>query len=197
MSRMRRRDAVAAAIIALIAGIVTALPVFDVVRGLSLDLLTGLRWRLFASAQQTESPSAVVALDEETYRTSPFASTPNITWTPEISRVLTAIVGGGAKVVGFDIVFPISIEQSEVPFGNETLGEKVRGFDRDFLRALAQAARAEKVVLGQLQLGSEPIRPSPGQRIAVGQQRNIHDLTVYTEVDRSDRRLSVTFMVDG
>src|SRR5262245_46517705 len=170
---VRRRDAAAAATIALVAGLATALPAFDAVRGLSLDILTGLRWRLSTPVQPPASPSVVVALDDETYRTSPFASTPNITWTPEIGRVLTAIIGGGAKAVGFDIVFPISIEQSEVPFGNETLGEKTRGFDRDFLRALALGARAGKVVLGQLQLGSQPIQPSPGQRIAVGQQRNI------------------------
>ena len=30
-----------------------------------------------------------------------------------------------------------SIEQSELPFGDETLGARLRGFDRDFLRALA------------------------------------------------------------
>src|SRR5262245_24869971 len=197
MTRMRRRDAIAAVAIALIAGVATALPPLDIVRGLSLDLLTGLRWRLFAPAHQPESPAVVVALDEETYRTPPFASTPNITWTPEIGRVLTAIVDGGAKAVGFDVVFPISIEQSEVPFGNETLGEKVRGFDRDFLRALALGARAGKVVLGQLQLSSQPIRPSPGQRIAVGQQRNIRALNVDTDMDDIVRRLSLTFMVDG
>ena len=37
---------------------------------------------------------------------------------------LTAVIEGGATVVGFDIVFPTSIEQSEIPFGDETLGER-------------------------------------------------------------------------
>jgi class 3 adenylate cyclase len=197
MTRIARRDAVAAAIIALTAGIATTLPVLDGVRGLSIDALTGLRWRLFGPMHRLESPSAVVALDEETYRTPPFASTPNITWTREIGRVLTAIVDGGAKVVGFDIVYPISIEQSEIPFGDETLGTKARGFDRDFLRALAQASRAGKVVLGQVQFGDQPIQPSPGQRIAVGQQRNIRALNVYTDPDNVVRRLPLTFVIDG
>ncbi len=60
-----------------------------------------------------------------------------MTWTGEIGRVLNAVAEGGAKVVGFDMVIPNSIELSEIPFGDGMLGEKVRGFDRDFLRALA------------------------------------------------------------
>ena len=50
------------------------------------------------------------------------------------------VVEGGARVVGFDVVFEKSIEQSEIPFGGGMLGEKVRGFDRDFLRALSAAS---------------------------------------------------------
>jgi class 3 adenylate cyclase/CHASE2 domain-containing sensor protein len=197
MARIGRRDAAVAAIIALAAGLATALPAFDRVRGLSLDALTSLRWHLFGAARRADSPTAVVALDEETYRTPPFANTPNITWTPEIARVLTAVIDGGAKVVGFDIVYPISIEQSEIPFGDDTLGGRVRGFDRDFLRALALGARANKVVLGQVQLSAQPIVPAPGQRIAVGQQRNIRALNVYTDPDDVVRRLPLSFVVDG
>ncbi len=120
-----------------------------------------------------------------------------MTWTREIGRVLTAVVAGGAKVVGFDVVFPTSIEQSEIPFGDETLGEKVRGFDRDFLRALALAARANKLVLGEIQHGDQPILPAPGQRIAVGQQQNIRPLNVYNDPDDVVRRVPLTFVVDG
>ncbi len=120
-----------------------------------------------------------------------------MTWTREIGRVLTAVVAGGAVVVGFDVVFPTSIEQSEIPFGDETLGEKVRGFDRDFLRALALAARANKLVLGEIQHGDQPILPAPGQRIAVGQQQNIRPLNVYNDPDDVVRRVPLTFVVDG
>ena len=98
----------------------------------------------------------MVALDEETFRTPPFEGSPSVTWTPEIGRVLTAIIDGGAKVVGFDVVFPTSIEQSAVPFGDETLGARLRGFDRDYLRALALGARAGKVVLGEVQHQDKP-----------------------------------------
>jgi class 3 adenylate cyclase len=138
-----------------------------------------------------------VALDEETYRTPPFAGTPAITWTREIGQVLTAVLDGGAKVAGFDIVFPTSIEQSEIPFGDGTLGARLRGFDRDFLRALALGAHAGKVVLGEAQHREYPTLPAPGQRIAVGQNDNIRSLNVYSDPDDVVRRIPLSVTVDG
>src|SRR6202035_6053705 len=148
MDPARLRAAAAGALIALAAGLVEASPLFDGLRGLSIDLLTMLRWRAFGDRYvPAASHAVVVALDEETFRTPPFAGSPSVVWTPEVGRVLGALIDGGAKVVGFDIVFPTSIEQSTVPFGDETLGARLHGFDRDFLRALALGARAGKVVL--------------------------------------------------
>ena len=196
---MRLRDAVAAAVAALIAGTAVVLPPLEILQGLSIDILTALRWHAFGSQNLSSiSPVVVVAMDEETYRTPPFQGTPSIAWTRELGRVLTAILDGGAKVVGLDIVYPIAIEQSELPFGDETLGARLRGFDRDFLRALALAARDGKIVLGEIQhREQQPILPSPGQRAAVGYQRNIRLLNVYTDADEVVRRIPLTFLVDG
>ena len=77
------------------------------------------------------------------------------------------------------------------------LGEKVRGFDRDFLRALAGAAANGKVVLGEILGGNQPVRPSPGQRIAVRQQQNIRPLNVHIDSDDIVRRLPLSFTVNG
>src|SRR4029078_7174165 len=129
--------------------------------------------------------------------TPPFAKTPTVTWTREIGRVLSAVIDGNPKVVGFDVIFPNSIEQSEIPFGDETLGARVRGFDRDYLRALALGARAGKVVLGQVQHHDNPVLPSPGQRAAVGFGRNIRALNLYNDPDDVVRRIPLTFLVDG
>jgi class 3 adenylate cyclase len=198
MASIRVRDACAAILIAVWVGSVTALPALDVLHGLSIDALTALRWHVYGPMHApASSPAVVVALDEETYRTPPFAGTPNITWTHEIGLVLSAIIAGGAKVVGFDIVFPTSIEQSEIPFGDETLGAKVRGFDGDFLRALALGARAGKVVLGEVQHRDYPILPAPGQRIAVDRFRNIRSLNAYTDPDEVVRRMPLTVVIDG
>src|ERR1700752_969465 len=113
------------------------------------------------------SPTVVVAIDEESYRAAPFKGSPTLTWTGEIGRVLNAVMEGGAKVVGFDMVIPTSIEQSEIPFREGMRGERFRGFDGVFWRARAGAAPPGKIVLGEQRRGNEPIRPSPGQRIAV------------------------------
>jgi class 3 adenylate cyclase len=198
METVRLRAALAAVLIALVAGLVAASPALDVARGLSIDFLTALRWHAFGNAHQpASSPAVVVALDEETFRTPPFDGTPSVTWTHEIGQVLTAVIDGGAKVVGFDIVFPTSIEQSAVPFDDETLGARVHGFDRDFLRALALGARAGKVVLGETQNQDQPLLPSPGQRAAVGFGSNIRSLNVYTDPDDVIRRVPLSFVVDG
>jgi adenylate cyclase len=198
MARIAWRDATAAALIALIAGSLTALPALDNLRGLSIDVLTALRSHLIGrTSNSAASPTVVVALDEETFRTQPFSDSPNITWTGEIGRILSAIIEGGATVVGFDIVYPISVEQSQIPFGDTTVGAQLRGFDRDFLRTLAGAAHGGRVVLGQVQLGDHPIMPAPGQRIAVGQQRNIRAINAYTDSDNVVRRLPLSFTVDG
>jgi adenylate cyclase len=198
VGRIVRRNAVVALIIAVTAAVIAVSPAFGLLNGASIDALTALRWLVFGRTHDpASSPVVVVAIDEETYRTPPFAGTPNVTWTGEIGRVLTAVVEGGAKVVGFDVVFSTSIEQSAMPFGDETLGAKVRGFDREFLRALALASRSGKVVLGQMQHQEYPLLPALGQRFAVGQGGNIRALNVETDRDGVVRRMPLTFSVDG
>ncbi len=71
----------------------------------------------------------------------------------------------------------------------------MRGFDRDFLRALASASTSGKVVLGEILRGDQPILPSPGQRVAVRQQQNIRPLNVHTDSDDTVRRVPLTFVV--
>ena len=186
------------AAIALVCAAASVSPAVRPIRGLSLDTLTALRWEMFGKRQDpAASPVVVVAIDEESLRAAPFKGSPMLTWTGEIGRVLAATLEGGAKVAGFDVVIPTSIEQSEIPFGENMLGEKVRGFDRDFLRALAAAATAGKVVLGETLGGNQPVRPSAGQRIAVRQQQNIRPLNVHTDHDDVVRRLPLTFTLNG
>ena len=196
--RRSTRDAIAVAAIALICAAISVSPALKSIHGLSIDLLTALRWEVFGKSQDpSASPTVVVAIDEESYRAAPFKGSPTLTWTSEIGRVLTATLEGGAKVVGFDLVIPTSIEQSEIPFGEGMLGEKVRGFDRDFLRALAGAAASGKVVLGEALRNDQPIRPSAGQRIAVRQQQNIRPLNVYAGSDDIVRRMPLSFSING
>lgn len=198
--RIRRstRNRTVVAAIALVCAAASVSPVVRPIRGLSLDILTALRWEMFGRRQDpAASPAVVVAIDEESLRTAPFKGSPMLTWTGEIGRVLTATLEGGAKVAGFDVVIERSLEQSELPFGDGVLGEKVRGFDRDFLRALAAATTNGKVVLGEILGGNQPVRPSAGQRVAVRQQLNIRPLNVHADHDDIVRRVPLSFPVNG
>jgi adenylate cyclase len=198
MEWVRGRDALAALAIAILAGTLTVLPPFDLLHGWSIDALTALRWRVFGNRYEpASSPAVVIGLDEESYQTPPFQGSPTVIWTREIGRVVTAVIEGGARVMGIDVVFPTSIEQSQIPFGEDTLGARLRGFDRDFLRAIALAAREGKLVLGEIQLREQPILPAWGQLRAVGQQSNVRALNVYGDADEVVRRVPLTFMVDG
>jgi adenylate cyclase len=195
MSSVIRRDAAAIILVALVCGLVPALPPFNLVHGWSIDALTALRWAAFGARRDpAATPVAVIAIDEETYQTLPFKGSPTSTWTTEVGRVMNAVIDGGARVVGFDIVFSNSIELSEIPFGDDSLGTRMRGFDRPFLRSLAAGAVAGKVVLGETLRGD---RPSPGQLIAAGQQKNIRALNIVTDPDDVVRRVPLTFEGDG
>src|ERR1700750_2655820 len=144
------RDAVAILVIAVTGVFLSVLPPLNLAHGWSIDALTALRWKLLGPQRDAAAaPVAVIAIDEETYETPPFRGSPTAIWTTEIGRVLTAVLDGGARVAGFDIVFANSIEQAEPPFGDDAVGAKLRGFDRPFLRSLASAAAAGKVVLGE------------------------------------------------
>ncbi len=196
--RAARRDILTGAFVALACGIVFALPAFEMIQGLSIDTLTAVRSKWLGDRRDpAPAPVVVVAIDEETYQTPPFQGSPTLTWTREIGRVLTAIIDGGAKVVGLDVVLATSIEQSEIPVGEELLGTRLRGFDRDFLRVLAAGSAAGKVVLGEIQSRDQPVRPAPAQRIAVRQQSNIRPLNVYTDSDEVVRRLPLTLSIGG
>jgi len=197
MERVRARDAVAAFAIALVAGIVAVVPPFDLLQGWSIDVLTALRWRVYGNHYEpSSSPAVVIGIDAETYRTPPFKDSATFLWTPEIARVLTAVIEGGARVIGIDVVFQRSIELSSIPFEGEPLGKRLHGFDREFLRTLNSAGRAGKLVLGGIELREESILPTRAQQFAVG-FNNIRTLNVYGDPDDVVRRVPLTFTVGG
>ncbi|RZI39782.1 CHASE2 domain-containing protein, partial [Herbaspirillum sp. HC18] len=187
MRRIGGRDIGVAILIALLAGAVFTSPPFQTLQGLSLDVLTALRGKLPGEHRDpATSPVAVVAIDGETYDTPPFRGSPTQTWTREIGRVLTSISEGGAKVIGFDVIFKNSIEQSEIPFGEAPLGARMRGFDRDYLIALRQISDNGKLVLGEILSNDHPEPPYRAQQLAV--RNNVRALNVYTDSDDVIRR---------
>lgn len=196
MRRIGRRDIVAAILIALVTGAAFTSPPLQRLQGLSLDILTTLRWKLIGDRRDSAtSPVVVVAIDGETYDTPPFKGSPTQTWTREIGRVLGSITEGGAKVIGFDVIFPSSIEQSEIPFGDASFGSRVKGFDRDYLIALRKLSDSGKLVLGEILSNDHPDRPDRAQQLAV--KNNIRALNVHTDADNVIRRIPLSFSIDG
>jgi len=196
MRRIGRRDIVAAIVIALVVGAALTSPPLQRLQGLSLDILTALRWELVGDHRDpATSPVVVVAIDGETYDTPPFKGSPTQTWTRELGRVLGSISEGGAKITGFDVIFPSSIEQSEIPFGDASFGTRVKGFDRDYLIALRKLSDSGKLVLGEVLSNDHPDAPFPAQRLAV--KNNVRALNVHTDPDDVIRRMPLSFSVGG
>lgn len=181
MARLKLRDLAAVAGIALTVAVLAALPAADGLRGLALDLTYPLRHAVFGpQATPAQSHVAVIAIDEETYRREPFAGMPQAAWPPLLAPVINA-VAAEAHVIGLDVIWSTSLDGLQ------------RGFERDFLLSLRQAARENKLVLGKVQHSKEPILPHPGQQMAAGGAANIRALNLFEDSDGIIRRLPLAF----
>ncbi len=165
--------------IALAASLLMALPLTQRLEKTSIDSLFWLRHQLqqtFPEWHTNEKPSDVVilAIDEETYQQPGFKDTPRVMWTPQYAETINAIMAGGAKVLGFDIVLPTSLET------------KLRGYDKPFLKTLFKHGRKGNLVLGKVQHHGKPVSPYPGHSLAVGNQRNIRLLNLGLSTEDDD-----------
>lgn len=155
----------------------------DWLRGLSLDALLLLRATLFDLPRSHEPPVAIVALDEETYLRPPFRGVPKVLWTPEIGRVLNAVLDSGASVVGFDLILSTSAET------------RLPGHDLPLLQSLRRGGKEGRIVLARVQHQTKPISPFPGLAIAVGRGHNIRFANVFSDPDGVVRRAPSWFRV--
>ena len=176
-------------VVALIASASAQLPLFQRADGLSIDVLFWLRHQLFGPLRsEAESPTVVIAIDEETYRRPPFQDVPKALWTPQLAKVLEATLAAGALVIGQDLILPTSVERY------------LKGYDRSYLLALRQGSRDGRIVLGKVQHLAKPLAPFPGHSFAVGHQKNIRLVNLFRDVDGVIRRVPLTFRgteVDG
>ena len=99
-----------------------------------------------------------------------------------MATVVDATLAAGARVVGFDIIFPTSVEQF------------LNGFDRAFLLPLRRGSTQGKIVLGKVQHQVKPIGPHRSQSFAVGHQENIRSVNLFEDSDGVIRRLPLTFL---
>ena len=183
---MKPRYLAAVAAICVASVAVSVAPFSNGLDGLSLDTLFWLRHQVApVVADPPPSSVAVIAIDEETYRRPPFANVPKVMWTPQIAKVLSAVVAADAAAVGFDVILPTSVERF------------LPGFDRDFLVALRRASLKNRVVLGKVQHQRKPIGPYRGQSFAVGNAKNIRAVNLYEDDDGVIRRVPLWFRATG
>ena len=175
---MKLSNILAATAAALVAGGIFAAPALDRVENVSLDSLFWLRHVVWGQRHvPEESPSVVIAIDEETYLAEGFRDVPKVMWTKQFGPIVDGVREAGAAVIGFDIILPTSVA-SEIP-----------NYGRDFMLALRRAAKEYKIVLAKVQHQVKPVRPFPGHSFAVGHERNIRAVNLYGDADGTIRRV--------
>jgi class 3 adenylate cyclase len=173
-------------IISLLFAALTAIPTLNRWDGLSIDTLFWLRHQIYGPLYAPhESPTVVVALDEETYRRAPFDSVPKSLWTPQLASGIRELLRAGALVVGQDLILPSSVE----PY--------LQGHDRDYLKVLRAAGQQGQIVLGKVQHLNKPISPYPGYSFAVGHGKNIRLVNLFRDGDGVIRRIPLAFRKKG
>ena len=169
-------------------GALAATPGAEFVARLGIDFLLPARdWFSGPLFPPSDSDVVIVAIDEETYWTAPFAETPRVAWTPMVARVLDAVDGGGATVIGFDLINPTSLDQPAL----------LPGYDKPFLKSLFKIGRQGRLLLGEARLSQQSIRPYKGQLTAVGGAQNVRPLNLLTDLDEVVRRYPAGFDYEG
>lgn len=130
---------------------------------------------------------AVIVIDEQTYRTEPFAGTPRVSWTPQLAEVLAAADAAGAKAVGVDLIFPTSLDRPDL----------LPGRDKPLLKALFKAGRAGRLILGETRLSKASLRPHRGQVLAVGGDANVAPVNMLIDADDIVRAYPAAFPTES
>jgi len=95
--------------------------------------------------------------------------------------VLDAVRGIGALAIGFDLIFPTTVE-SFIP-----------NFDQKFLLAIKSASAEGRIVLAKAFFGDKPLAPHAAQSFAVGHVRNIRSVNLDLDSDGVIRRAPLFF----
>ena len=166
---------------------VVGIGLYEKIQGLSIDLLLSARSQLFQKQHKPQDSNVVVvAIDEETYEVSPFASKPKITWTPQLASIQNAIIAAEPSAIGYDIIYATSLESLQ------------KGYDKPFLKSLHKASRKNKIVLGYTHY-QNGLRIHPfGSSSFVVQNRKTNDnnmrpLNMVVDSDDVIRRIPVYF----
>lgn len=174
---MRWIDGLAALAITAAVTFVAAQPALVALEGPAFDTLLTVRHQLFAQQNRFGSSQAVVVgLDRETALRPPFDRLPEELWTPQLARVMTAVLDAGAVVVAQQEAFAASAE------------DVMAGYDADYLAVLERAGGAGQLVLGRMGPGPDRVSPFPAHVDQVGGYRNVRSAELPLDPDGVVRR---------
>ena len=172
----------------LLAGLQAYHPGADFETRLGIDYLSPLSAWLFGPVYDwRKAPVAVIAYDEETHQTPPFANRPEVAWTPYLGQVLDAVRAAGPTSIGMDLVYPTTLDQKDL----------LPGFDRPFLGALFRAAQESKIVQGNVYVSKSAIVANRKQFAMVGDAANVRSLSLAQDRDTVIRLYAAAFPAEG
>ncbi len=178
------RHAGIAGALGLVLGLAAAHPALDGLLRVGIDVMLPLRHAVSGPLWPAqESDVAVVALDEETYRTPPFADRPQVTWTPYLASIVEAVNAAGPAAIGVDLIYPTTLDQPDL----------LPGFDKPLFRALIRSGRAGRLVLGKVRLSKQEIAPHPRQVAMAGGVANLRLANLTIDDDQVVRQYPVRF----
>ncbi len=150
------------------------------IAGMSTDLSFWLRNAAFGPRRPAgASPVALVLIDEATY--TAYGDQPKDFWAPYYGQVISGLDQAGARVIGFDILLPKTIDQW------------IPGHDIPFLQALRHAGAEGKLVMIKGQSGGIILRPAPEQEFYAGGPPNVHSDALQQDGDGVVRRQPLLF----
>ncbi len=124
------------ALLALAAGTVLGLGAQNAIwEGWFIDRLFQVKSLLSQQEKSERAPVAVVGLDQVSLNSDRLATVPRVFMSPVLATAGQAVLDAGAAGVGYDFVFAFSADSFADPNTGE---ERLRGFDRPFLRFLYQ-----------------------------------------------------------
>nr|WP_277348869.1 adenylate/guanylate cyclase domain-containing protein [Sneathiella limimaris] len=157
-------------------------PKLDQLDRLDLDFLHLTESLLPFPPDPVSTEVAVIAIDEQTYASPPFAGLPKVMWTPQMADVQNKVLQSGASLFVWDIILPTSASNYAAD----------RRIDTPLLQSYVKWGRNEgKLLLGQAQIGRETIAPYRAHLIAAGGADNLVSLDLQADVDGVIRSLPV------
>lgn len=182
----RRRNFAIGIAIALALTAITALPAFDQLHRLDVDILHALREMVGESKKApNRSRVAVLAIDEKTHASPPFAGLPKVMWTPQIAVVQNAILSAEQALIGWDLILPTSAASYVAD----------RRIDAPLLKSLSAGGRSGRIVLGAAHFGTTRIQPHRLFTWSVGGPANLRSLNVHPDPDGVVRRLPTHMLI--